>query len=67
MTRRASNFKETDVKRAVKAAITAGISIHLLEITREGSIRIFAANQVIAETQLSAFDSWKAKQNARSA
>jgi hypothetical protein len=40
MSAKASTFKETDIKRAVRGAQNAGLSIGRLEIGKEGKISI---------------------------
>ncbi|EFO33949.1 conserved hypothetical protein [Roseibium sp. TrichSKD4] len=41
----AATFKQTDVKRAVKAVTDAGLRIGSVEITREGTIRVITNTQ----------------------
>jgi hypothetical protein len=40
MTRRRSNFTETDVKRAIRAARAAGVQSPVVEILPDGTIRV---------------------------
>jgi hypothetical protein len=44
MTRSRSTFRQQDVTRAVKAVAAAGVDIARVEVDREGTIRIIAAN-----------------------
>ena len=51
MSRAACTFKQTDVTRAVKAVVAAGVSIVRVEIDRDGKIAIIteSANDNQAE------------------
>lgn len=45
-----ATFKQTDVKRAIKAVVDAGLPVGSVEITREGTIRILTdAEKTVAK------------------
>lgn len=67
MTRRASTFRESDVKRAVKAARGAGVTVGAVEVTPNGTIRIVSASGEADAAPASPFDRWKVRQNAGNA
>ena len=61
-THRASRFKQSDVKRALKAARDGGLDVGRVEIDAEGKIVLVANAQAIEST--SPLDKWK-KERAR--
>lgn len=63
MPKRPSNFRQSDVERAVKAALNAGLAVGAVELTPDGTIRIVGANQPEPAKE-SPFDHWKAMRNA---
>lgn len=64
-TRRQVPFYMNDVKRAVKGATTAGLSIARVEIGADG--KIILVTGVPQPEPATPFDAWKAKRDARSA
>ena len=66
MHRRTSTFRGSDVKRAVKAARGAALSVGAVEVTAAGTIRIVAGGATDPAPE-SPFDVWKAKQDASAA
>ncbi len=40
-----ATFKQTDVKRAVKAVVDAGLPVEGVEITKEGTIRVITSSK----------------------
>ena len=67
MTRRPLPFRQADVERAVKAALSAGLSIGAVEVTQSGTIRVITTNEVGATVPELAFDQWRASKDAGSA
>ena len=67
MTRRASTFRESDVKRAVKAARGAGVIVGVVEVTPDGTIRILSGSGEANAAPASPFDRWKALRDASNA
>jgi hypothetical protein len=65
MPRRAARFTQADVNRATKAAQAAGMAVELLP---DGIIRLIPirTGETAAPAPVSAFDEWKARQNANS-
>lgn len=66
MARRPSNFRQSDVERAVKAARAAGLDVGGVEVAPDGTIRVMTATQAPAGAS-NPFDQWKARKDARSA
>jgi hypothetical protein len=56
--RRSALFKKADVARAVAAVAKAGFVAGSVEVTKDGTIRIYAAG---AEPAVSLFDQWADK------
>lgn len=56
--RRSAPFKKADMARALSAAAKAGIVVGSVEVTKDGTIRIYAAG---AEPTVSLFDQWSDK------
>ena len=56
--RRSALFNKADVARAVSGAAKAGFVAGSIEVTRDGTIRIYAAG---AEPAVSLFDQWADK------
>lgn len=52
MARTASNFRKTDLQRALKAAANAGVSVERFKVGRDGTIEIFAVGQKTAAVAL---------------
>lgn len=64
MPRKAVQFKQSDVSRAVKGVKAAGVPIGRVEILPDGRIVVCSDAPVAPEPE-SAFDSWKGKRRAR--
>jgi DNA-binding MarR family transcriptional regulator len=58
MSRGQQTFKQSDVTRALKATVKAGIAVERVEIDKDGRIVIVSARAQDAN-QLSAFEQWK--------
>ena len=67
MAKRPSTFRQADVERAVKAARKAGVPVGVVEVTKDGTIRVIMAQESATRPTDSPFDEWKAKRNARQA
>lgn len=65
MNKAPAKFKQADVKRAVAGVKSCGLSIGRVEIGVDGKIAVYTADDLNAEKR-SAYDAWKAGQNARS-
>ncbi|AZV00310.1 hypothetical protein [Paracoccus sulfuroxidans] len=59
-------FKQSDVTRAQKATIAAGLHVARTEISPDGRIVIYHDTPAINDN-LSPYEKWKAEQNARQA
>ncbi|WP_157132424.1 hypothetical protein [Roseovarius sp. TM1035] len=67
MEKRKSSFTVSDVKRAVAAVSSSGLTVFGVTISNDGSIRIdTAANDGgrVSDTGSSSFDQWKSKRAA---
>lgn len=62
MPARAARFTQTDVTRALRGALAAGVKVGRVEITPTGGIVITAEG---CKADATPFDAWKAKDNAR--
>jgi hypothetical protein len=59
-------FKETDVRRAIRAVQAEGLPISKVEIGKDGKIAVLSAQE--AAPAEAAFETWKGKKrNARAA
>jgi hypothetical protein len=68
MGRRAASFTASDVTRAVKATVAAGLDVERVEVQPDGTIAIVTKEQEAElNRDLSSYDQWKAKKNARPA
>lgn len=65
MARRTLAFTQGDVIRAVKGAKSAGMEVARVEIGKDGTIVLLTSGGDKAPQPESAFDAWKAKNNAR--
>ena len=64
MARGRCNFKEADVKRALRATVAAGIEVQRVEFDPvSGKIVIIAGGAEVAEA--TALDAWRATRGAR--
>jgi hypothetical protein len=63
MSSKASLFKETDIKRAIRATRTAGLDIGRVEIGKDGRISIIPAAQAPAD---SAANEWNRPRRGKS-
>lgn len=66
MARTPASFKQTDIVRAVKAALAVGLPVVRIEIAPDGRITLVHKPDNTAEPQ-NDLDRWKARRNARSA
>jgi len=66
MARSSQTFRQADVERAVKAALSAGLTVSAFEISQSGTIRVITANVKGENTPDAPFDQWKAKHDAGS-
>jgi len=65
MGRRAASFTASDVIRAVKATVAAGLDVSRVEVQPDGTIAIITKEQAAEDHRnLSPLDQWKAKKNA---
>jgi hypothetical protein len=65
MTRRASAFRQSDITRANRGAVKAGLAVRAVRIAPDGSIEVLTGEE---EASLNdAFGEWKAKKDARGA
>jgi hypothetical protein len=62
MARTPANFKQTDMVRAVKAALAAGLDVVRTEISPDGTIRLIHSD--CSPVPASPFDEWKQKRHA---
>jgi len=66
MARGSQSFRQADVERAVRAALSAGLTVSAFEISQSGTIRVITANVKGETTPDSPYDEWKAKRDAGS-
>jgi Tfp pilus assembly PilM family ATPase len=66
MTRRSVAFRQADVERAVKAALSAGLTVNSFEVSQSGTIRVITTNVKGETTPDLPYDEWKAKRDAGS-
>lgn len=64
MARTPANFKQTDMVRAVKAALAAGLDVVRTEVLPDGTIRLIHSD--CSPVPASPFDEWKQKRHASS-
>jgi len=64
MTRRPLPFRQADVERAVKAALSAGLVVGTVEVTQSGTIRVITSGGEGESAPQLPFDEWKEKNNA---
>jgi len=55
MARAAAKFREADVKRAIKAALAAGLKLAEVNIANDGSIKIVPVDADTGDTELANF------------
>jgi hypothetical protein len=66
MGRRAASFTASDVTRAVKATVAAGLDVERVEVQPDGTIAVITKGQEAGGNRdLSPLDQWRAKKNAR--
>jgi hypothetical protein len=63
MTRRPAAFKQSDVARAVKGVLAAGVKVTRVEVGSDGKISITSAESEASE--LSDLDHWRASHGSR--
>jgi hypothetical protein len=67
MPRRPSTFTASDVTRAVKATVKAGLIVDRVEVQTDGTILVHTGEKgTDANGNVSEFEKWRAKKNARS-
>jgi hypothetical protein len=64
MARGSQNFRQADVERAVKAALSAGLTVSSFEISQSGTIRVITTNIKGESAPALPYDEWKAKRDA---
>lgn len=62
---RAPSFRQADIRRAIGGAEDAGMKVAMVEITADGTIRLKAEGAATSDEAASAYDSWKAKRDAK--
>lgn len=66
MGRRAASFTATDVTRAVKATVAAGLDVDRVEVQPDGTIAVITKGQEDGGNRdPSAYEQWRARKNAR--
>lgn len=66
MGRRPSSFTASDVTRAVKATVAAGLDVGRVEVQPDGTITVIAkGHEAGVNSGLSLLDQWKENRNAR--
>ena len=65
MPRGPCSFKQSDVTRAVKGAVAAGVQVGRVEITKDGSIVVVPSSMVVAAAPLDVLDRELAEFEAR--
>jgi hypothetical protein len=66
MSRAASAFKQSDVTRAARAVVNAGLKVSGIKIAPSGEIRIdVLTSDSPTQTVVDSFEEWKSKRNAR--
>jgi hypothetical protein len=66
MSRTASAFKQSDVTRAARAVVNAGLKVSGIKIAPNGEIMInVLTSDAPTSTVVDLFDDWKAKRDAR--
>jgi len=64
MARSAGHFRQSDITRAIKAAVAGGLAVSRTEIAPDGRIVLIHAPELPSEPQ-NDYDQWKAKRDAR--
>lgn len=68
MGRRAASFTASDVTRAVKATVAAGLDVDRVEVQPDGTFAVITkGHEAGGHRDLSPYDQWRAKKNARPA
>lgn len=62
--RRRNNFRQTDVARALKGVLAAGIKVGRVEIAQDGRI-VIVSGEGGAPEPMNELDRWKAGRDAR--
>lgn len=65
MAARRQAFRQADVARAVKGAVSAGLKVGRVEVDQDGRIVIVSGEETARPD--TAFDEWRAKRDARPA
>jgi hypothetical protein len=58
MSRKASTFRQTDITRAVKAVVAAGVEVARIKIAKDGSIEIDAGKPVEIDDENQGLNEW---------
>jgi hypothetical protein len=64
MARTPANFKQSDVEKALRAVLAAGLPATRTEIGRDGKIVIFHKTDDAIVPEEAALQAWEAKRNA---
>ena len=66
MSRTASAFRQTDVTRAARGVVNAGLKVSGIKIAPNGEIRIdVLTSEAPTQTVVDSFEDWKSKRDAR--
>jgi hypothetical protein len=66
MSRAASAFKQSDVTRAARGVVNAGLRVSGIKIAPNGEIMInVLTSDAPTQTVIDSFEEWKSKRNAR--
>ncbi|MCP9223167.1 hypothetical protein MKP08_10435 [Erythrobacter sp. LQ02-29] len=64
MTKTSSTIRQANLARAIRAVQACGLEIQRVEVSSNGSVSLITDQNTLAE--ISPFDEWKEKKNARS-
>ena len=65
MARAPSTFRQTDVTRAVKAVVAAGVNIARVEIDKSGKIVIVTGGAKAELSELAPLDAWRERRRGQ--
>ncbi|MXO53307.1 hypothetical protein GRI47_04705 [Erythrobacter pelagi] len=63
MTKTSSTIRQANLARAIRAVQACGLEIQRVELSSDGSVSLITNQNTVAE--ISPFDQWKEKKNAR--